>query len=70
MKIHRIVKSLRVARFNKNFNLVPRMRIRAYIKPEIQYVSPIRLRYLRYPVSERRSFVPREDNFFDIKNKF
>lgn len=40
MKIHRIVKSLRVARFNKNFNLAPRMRIRAYIKPEIQYVSP------------------------------
>lgn len=29
MKIHRIVKSLRVARFNKNFNLVSRMRIRA-----------------------------------------
>lgn len=39
MKIHRIVKSLRVARFNKNFNLVPPCaHPRMYIKPEIQYV--------------------------------
>lgn len=69
MKIHRIVKSLRVARFNKNFNLVSRMRM--YIKPEIQYVLPISTSISSISrVSERRSFVPREDNFFRYKNKY
>lgn len=78
MKIHRIVKSLRVARFNKNFNLVPPYaHPRMYIKPEIQYVyiaNSTTVSSISRWVIERSSFVPREDNsfffLFRYKNKY